>query len=53
MAIGGVACGLHAVAIDEINSFSLAIRQRPPPAIARPDHTPPRFTAAKLRHGAD
>jgi len=53
MAIGALACGLYAVAIDEINSFSLTIRQRPPQAIARPGHTPPRFTAAKLRHGLD
>jgi hypothetical protein len=51
--IGALACGLYAVAIDEINSFSLAIRQRPPQAIARPDHTPPRFTVAALRRGLD
>jgi hypothetical protein len=52
-AIGALVCGLYAVAIDEINSFSQAIRQRPPQAIAGPDHTPPRFTVATLRRGLD
>ena len=53
LAIGALACGLYAVAIDEIDAFSLAVRQRSPQAIARPGHTPPRFTLAKLRHGLD
>ena len=53
LAIGALACGLYAVVIDEIDAFTLAVRQRSPQAIARPDHTPPRFTVAKLRRGLD
>ena len=53
LAIGALTCGLYRLAIDEINAFSLAVRQRSPQAIARPEHTPPHFTVAKLRHGLD
>jgi hypothetical protein len=53
LAIGALACGLYATAVDEIDAFSLAVRQRPPQAIPRPGHTPPRFTVAKLRRGLD
>ena len=53
LAIGALACGLYAVAIDEIDAFTLALRQRSPQAVARPGHTPPRFTVAKLLHGLD
>jgi hypothetical protein len=51
LAIGALTCGLYRLAIDEVNAFSLAVRQRSPQAIARPDHNPPHFTVAKLRHG--
>ena len=53
LAIGALTCGLYKVAIDEIDQFSLAVRQRSPQAAARPDHIPPHFTVAKLRHGLD
>jgi hypothetical protein len=53
LAMGALACGLYAAAVDEIDAFSLTVRQRPPQAIARPAEPPPRFTVAKLRHGLD
>jgi len=46
-----MACGLYDVATDEIDAFSIAVRQRSPQALARPESAPPRFTVARLRRG--
>jgi hypothetical protein len=53
LALSAMVCGLHDVAVDEIDAFSTAVRQRSPQAIARPTSSPPRFTLTRLRRGLE
>ena len=53
LALSAMVCGLHDVAIDEIDAFLTAVHQRSPHAAARPASSPARFTVARLRRGLE
>jgi hypothetical protein len=51
LAMAAMACGLYEAALNEIDAFSTAERERSPSAVTRSE--PPRFTVARLRRGLD